>query len=611
MATTDHDDATASDRRWWPVAFVALACVPLLVIAVIAARRVWFPAGDWALIELRVRDVGTGDTPLVGPYSRYGWNHPGGLLFWILAVPYRLAGSRSGALLIGAALINTASVALAGGLAWRRGRWPALLCLLPFALLLAEGLGAERLWDPWNPHVTVLALLVALLAAWCVVEGDDVIVPLALAASSFLVLSHVGYALVVASVGGFVVLVRIVRWRRGDHLGTRQRWVVPATLVVLAVCWIPVTVDQVAGTGNLGAIVDHFAGPTDETTAGPVEALQLVARQLGPNDSPWRGGPQPPMLSGAAEGRPLPHLILPVLAFGVTAAFAWRARRRPDVAAALRFQGVAGVAAMSATLSLARITGPMFDYLVRWWWAVAALWWASILWSAWCLVGPRQTPVVRRAFVALAACACVWASAAMVLQSSDMLVPEQRWQPPLAAVAPTITEALPGDQTVIVCQAGSRSGVLIDGVRLALERQGTPVAVPEWAASKFGDHRSEEIRIPERSVTIVSNDSIAAARRDPTFTEIAAWDPRTAEESADLRTSIDELDAILQAADADPELLGLLHDGANLNAAIGLPGIEEAALVHRDELLAEGEPLAVFTSAATDCDAATTFGRDP
>ena len=30
----------------------------------------------------------------VGPYSRYGWNHPGPLLFYVLAVPYKLLGDR-------------------------------------------------------------------------------------------------------------------------------------------------------------------------------------------------------------------------------------------------------------------------------------------------------------------------------------------------------------------------------------------------------------------------------------------------------------------------------------------------------------------------------------
>src|SRR3712207_8448963 len=30
---------------------------------------------DWALLEVRVRDVGSSETPLVGAYSRFGWNH--------------------------------------------------------------------------------------------------------------------------------------------------------------------------------------------------------------------------------------------------------------------------------------------------------------------------------------------------------------------------------------------------------------------------------------------------------------------------------------------------------------------------------------------------------
>jgi len=168
-----------------------------------------------------------------------------------------------------------------------------------------------------------------------------------------------------------------------------------------------------------------------------------------------------------------------------------------------------------------------------------------------------------------------------------------------------------GGDVVLVCQAGSRSGVLVDGVRLALERQGTPVAVPEWAASKFGDHRSEEVRRPRRSVVVVSNHAIEPARRDPSLVEIAAWDPRTPAERDELAAVVERIDTALQTADADAELRALLRDGANLNAAIGLPGVDDEDLKRRDALLAPGEPMAVFTSDATDCDTATNLDRAP
>src|SRR4051794_3327532 len=68
------------------VSFVV--ALPFIVLAVRAARSHWLTFSDWGPMELRVRDVGTSHLPLVGPYSRYGWSHPGPIVFYLLALPY-------------------------------------------------------------------------------------------------------------------------------------------------------------------------------------------------------------------------------------------------------------------------------------------------------------------------------------------------------------------------------------------------------------------------------------------------------------------------------------------------------------------------------------------
>jgi hypothetical protein len=60
------------------------------------------PVLDLAMTEFRVRDVGGGDTPLIGLPGRIGvfpdqGSHPGPLSFYLLAPVYRLAGSSRGA----------------------------------------------------------------------------------------------------------------------------------------------------------------------------------------------------------------------------------------------------------------------------------------------------------------------------------------------------------------------------------------------------------------------------------------------------------------------------------------------------------------------------------
>src|SRR5262245_461934 len=115
-ATTSRDRTRL--LRW------GLVGVFVLPVAVATVAAFWLhahPAMDWALIELRVRDVGTSQTPLLGPFSRFGWNHPGPLLYVLLAVPYRLLGASSSGLLVGAVVLNAGSVAGCLLVARRRG----------------------------------------------------------------------------------------------------------------------------------------------------------------------------------------------------------------------------------------------------------------------------------------------------------------------------------------------------------------------------------------------------------------------------------------------------------------------------------------------------------
>src|SRR5207244_4933496 len=98
-------------------------------------------AGDQAIIELRTRDVGTWDTPLVGPYSRFGGNHPGPLLFWLYAIPYRLTGGASWSLLAAPGILNLLAVAGALWIAWRTGRLEFTACLAAGIAVLVGNLG--------------------------------------------------------------------------------------------------------------------------------------------------------------------------------------------------------------------------------------------------------------------------------------------------------------------------------------------------------------------------------------------------------------------------------------------------------------------------------------
>ena len=91
-----------------------LAVLPVVVAAVRAVRRGWIPMGDDALMSIRAHDVFTAHPPLLGTWSSASLeagvdlNHPGPLLFDILAVPVRVFGPRAG-VAVGVMLVNVAS----------------------------------------------------------------------------------------------------------------------------------------------------------------------------------------------------------------------------------------------------------------------------------------------------------------------------------------------------------------------------------------------------------------------------------------------------------------------------------------------------------------------
>src|SRR5215471_15570875 len=106
--TPCHNRPVTRRGRSARAALIALALLPIAVLLTRVGFQDWHPAGDAAVLALRVAEVGTSHTPLVGPYSRFGWAHPGPMLAYSLALPYRVLGNRG--LLVGSLAISGLSV---------------------------------------------------------------------------------------------------------------------------------------------------------------------------------------------------------------------------------------------------------------------------------------------------------------------------------------------------------------------------------------------------------------------------------------------------------------------------------------------------------------------
>ena len=85
---------------------LVLAPLVAVLVALVVSGRAggWHPASDVAVEVLRIREVGGRHTPLVGVHSRYGWDHPGPVLFWALA-PFSWLFGTAG-VLVGVVVLN-------------------------------------------------------------------------------------------------------------------------------------------------------------------------------------------------------------------------------------------------------------------------------------------------------------------------------------------------------------------------------------------------------------------------------------------------------------------------------------------------------------------------
>ncbi len=100
-------------------ALAALAGLALLTMVITTGTpRRTFPRGDTALIESYTL-MATQGTLVVGPYSRYGWHHPGPLYFWLAAPFYALAKFKSSGIHVAVQCINASSLLIAAWIAAR------------------------------------------------------------------------------------------------------------------------------------------------------------------------------------------------------------------------------------------------------------------------------------------------------------------------------------------------------------------------------------------------------------------------------------------------------------------------------------------------------------
>jgi hypothetical protein len=495
---------SATVKRWAVPGAIALAVLPFLVSAVALVARVggdYRPSADEAWIELQIRDIGH-HAVLLGPYSRFGWFHPGPLLYYLLWLPYRVTGSTGASLAIAALTLNAVVVVAIALVARKRGGLSLVVLTLVLLGVLGLGEGAQFFRDVWNPDITVLAFVLLALVAWSMSCGEAWALPVGIGVGTFLVQTHVGYGLVTAvlllagAVGAAITLSR-----RRDDAGHRTRvrsWIRMGVVsaAIAAILWLPVVIQQVRDEpGNLGVLLRFFRDHGREHSYG--DAWHVVSEQLTLVPDWLHGHVVRNLYSGAVDLSGATPIAVWALVLVLAGVLAWRRAKdgfRLDVLVALTI--------VAAVVSVSRIVGDIFPYLVTWTWAVGMLTWLAIVWSVvrWWQTRDGVDPRVGRIALLVGGAALVIVCGVNTVDAATAGNPDPSGSRAVAALVTKVRAALPQHDGVVLIEAGTTPGSAWIGAGIAaqLERDGIQTRVAPDLGFAYGPDRvlgDEHVRL--------------------------------------------------------------------------------------------------------------------
>jgi hypothetical protein len=338
-----------------PLSLLVVA-VPALVGAVrlvITLPRPFLAGGDAAFMELAVRRA-LGFDQLVGPYSRFAWNHPGPVLFYLFAPLYWLSGRRSRSLFLSAWLLNLGcAIAVVAVIRHRLGEGAAraVAALLALFLLATK---FQALINPWNPSLLGIPFLLLVVLGADAGGGSTASLIGAAAVATYLVQTHVGMLPVV----GVTLALAVAGWavsqtRSPDAMDPHhRRRVLVVGAVILGVLWAGPVVDQFTGSpGNAGKIVRFFRSPSGETRSHSLGDAGVAVAKAATRPFAGLGVEHHPVATLAGAG-----ILSGLVAVAV--------RRRSPFAARLGALGALNVAV--AVVATTRVVGALEPYLFDW-----------------------------------------------------------------------------------------------------------------------------------------------------------------------------------------------------------------------------------------------------
>lgn len=234
-----------------------------------------YELGDHAAGSLAVRHAKSFQQ-IHGPYSRWGFRHPGPALFYVYAAgelvfydALKLVPTPANAQVIANLLLSSFFVAAALTLFARASRSPAFLPLALIAGVLHFSLlGPGPFVSIWSADPPTVMFLCLLAAATSVAAGHARALSLLVLAGGFLVHTHAAQPIFVVPLGAFAYLSLLYGHARENApralrdwlLGAwrafpRAHWIAAATLTLFL---LPLVLDLAArGRSNLSMLLEH------------------------------------------------------------------------------------------------------------------------------------------------------------------------------------------------------------------------------------------------------------------------------------------------------------------------------------------------------------------
>jgi hypothetical protein len=410
----------------WAIGGLGAAGIFLWCLLLIPGTPDAFPTGDAAVIELYTLQASRGWWEY-GPYSRWGWHHPGPMMFYVLGVFYAAAHSHLLAVIAGGVAINLISVTT---VLWAVARHasPTLAVAVTASLALYLWRMPLLIGSAWNPHLVLLPLAALMVTASVTAAGRLSLLPLTIVMASFVTQTHIALlssaaaatacalvaGLTAGLTGSFTTRAAMVTAENAPARASgRDRWFwLGVSMLIAFVLWLPPIVEQVThDDGNFSKIARFFMTPNPGDPGVPfMPALRVWADAI---LAPFGRGLSFPAGGAMASEASTPVLVLALLTIVLLIVAGWRTSRGAVDAWFCRVCVLLSIVALPAIM---RAQGGLGDYMVAWISMIGVMnaaalagWLFSMLFTS---MAHRTANVRAGWIVPVATCTCLIAFAA-------------------------------------------------------------------------------------------------------------------------------------------------------------------------------------------------------